>query len=40
MVGVVVILLVLFVVGPVVVFAGGALWSALLGLMLSKDADT
>ncbi len=39
MVGVVLILLALFVVGPIAIFAGGAIWSALMGWESSEDAD-
>jgi hypothetical protein len=38
-VGVVLILLALFVVGPVAVFVVGGVWSALMGYVLSDDAD-
>jgi hypothetical protein len=38
-VGAVLILLVLFLVGPFAVFLGGAAWSALVGWMASDDAD-
>ncbi|GIU86184.1 MAG: hypothetical protein KatS3mg009_0699 [Acidimicrobiia bacterium] len=37
--GAVVILVVLFVVGPFALFVGGAVWSALVGWMASDDAD-
>ncbi len=39
MLGVVVILIVLFVVGPIGLFVVGAAWSALNGWLLSDDAD-
>lgn len=39
MLGAVLILLVLFIVGPFAVFVGGAVWSALTGWMVSDDAD-
>ena len=39
MVGVVLILLALFVIGPIAVFAGGGIWSALIGWESSEDAD-
>jgi hypothetical protein len=39
MVGVVLILVVMFVVGPIAVFFGGGIWSALMGWLLSDDAD-
>ena len=39
MVGVVLILLALFVIGPIAVFAGGGIWSALVGWESSEDAD-
>jgi hypothetical protein len=37
--GAVLILLALFVVGPVLIFVGGAVWSALLGYELTEDAE-
>jgi hypothetical protein len=37
--GVIAILLALFVVGPFVIFVGGAIWSALIGWLESDDAD-
>jgi hypothetical protein len=37
--GVIAILLALFVVGPIAVFVGGAIWSALMGWLESEDAD-
>ena len=37
--GAVIILLVMFVVGPTALFLGGAAWSALMGLAVSDDAD-
>lgn len=39
MIGVVLILLALFVVGPIGLFLVGAAWSALNGWLLSDDAD-
>jgi len=39
MVGVVLILLVMVLVGPVAVMVGGAVWSALGGQVLADDAD-
>jgi hypothetical protein len=36
--GAVLILVALFVIGPILLFLAGALWSALLGWMLSEDA--
>jgi hypothetical protein len=39
-IGAVLIILVIFVVGPVGLFVVGALWSALHGWLLSEDADT
>ena len=39
MVGVAVIVLVMVVIGPVAVFLGGAVWSALFGWFLAADAD-
>jgi hypothetical protein len=38
-IGVVLILLVIFVVGPVGLFAVGGLWAALNGWLMSADAD-
>ena len=38
MVGVVLILLAIFVIGPVAVMLGGAIWSALMGFLLSENA--
>ena len=38
-IGAVLIVLVIFVVGPVGLFVVGALWSALHGWLLSEDAD-
>jgi len=35
----VIILIVLFVVGPVAVMSGGAAWSALFGLLVADEAD-
>ena len=40
MVGAVLILLVMFVVGPIGVFAAGAVWSAIHGWLESDAADT
>ncbi len=37
MVGVVLLLVVMFLVGPVALFVGGALWSALFGWLLGPD---
>jgi hypothetical protein len=39
MLGVVIILVVLFILGPIGLFVAGALWSALNGWLLSDDAD-
>ncbi len=39
MIGVVLVLLVIFVVGPVGLFVVGGMWSALTGWLLSADAD-
>ena len=39
MIGVVLVLLVIFVVGPIGLFVVGAAWSALTGWLLSEDAD-
>jgi len=38
-VGVIVIAVVMLLVGPVLVFLGGAMWSALFGVLESDDAD-
>jgi hypothetical protein len=38
-VGVVLVLLVIFVAGPIGLFVVGAAWSALSGWLLTKDAD-
>jgi hypothetical protein len=38
--GVVLILLVLVLVGPIAVMLGGAIWSALVGWLVGDDADT
>jgi hypothetical protein len=38
-VGVVLILLALFVVGPVSIFFGGAIWSALTGWLVTEDVE-
>ena len=40
MLGVVVIILVLVLVGPVAVMIGGALWTAVVGWLIGDDADT
>ncbi len=40
MLGVVLILLVLVLVGPIAVMLGGAIWSALVGWLVGDDADT
>jgi hypothetical protein len=40
MLGVVLIVLVLVLVGPIAVMLGGAIWSALVGWLLGDDADT
>jgi len=40
MAGVVLIVLALVLVGPIAVMLGGAVWSALLGWLLTDDADT
>jgi hypothetical protein len=37
--GAVLILIVLFVIGPIALFAAGAIWSAILGWFLVDDAD-
>ena len=39
MVGVVLVLLVIFIVGPVGLFVVGGMWSALYGWLMSADAD-
>ena len=39
MVGVVLIAIALLVVGPVALFVGGAIWSALVGQLLTTDAE-
>ena len=39
MVGVVLVLLAIFVVGPIGLFVVGAVWSALNGWLMSADAD-
>ena len=39
MVGIVLILLALFVVGPIAIFFAGGIWSALIGWVDSDDAD-
>jgi hypothetical protein len=38
--GVVLILVVLVLVGPIAVMLGGAIWSALVGWLVGDDADT
>ena len=38
--GVVIIVLILIVIGPVAVMMGGAAWSALVGWMVGDDAET
>jgi hypothetical protein len=37
--GVVLVLLGLFVIGPILLFFAGAIWSALLGFLLTEDAE-
>ena len=39
MIGVVLILLVIFVIGPIGLFVVGAAWSAVTGWLMSEDAD-
>ncbi|MDZ4827858.1 MAG: hypothetical protein SGJ13_15560 [Actinomycetota bacterium] len=39
MAGAVIILLVLFVIGPIAIMFGGAIWSALMGLFLTENAE-
>ncbi|MDQ1520042.1 MAG: hypothetical protein QOI55_1115 [Actinomycetota bacterium] len=39
MLGVILVLVALFVVGPMALFLAGAIWSALLGWLLTDDAD-
>jgi hypothetical protein len=39
MLGVVLIVLALVIVGPIAVMLGGAVWSALIGWLLTDDAD-
>ena len=39
MVGAVIILIVLFLAGPVAVMVGGAVWSALFGTLVGAEAD-
>ena len=39
MVGIVLILLAIFVIGPIAVFVGGAIWSLITGWLMSEDAD-
>jgi hypothetical protein len=38
-VGVVLVLIALFIAGPIALFVAGALWSAVLGWFLVEDAD-
>jgi hypothetical protein len=38
--GVVLVVLVMVLVGPIAVMLGGAVWSALVGWLLGDDADT
>jgi hypothetical protein len=38
--GVVLIVLVLVLIGPIAVMLGGAIWSAVVGWLLGDDADT
>jgi hypothetical protein len=38
-VGAVLVLIALFVVGPIALFLGGAIWSALAGFLMGSDAD-
>ena len=40
MVGVVIVLFIMFVAGPIGVFVVGVIWSALSGWLLTADADT
>ena len=40
MIGVILVLLGIFVVGPIGLFVVGAAWSALTGWLLTEDADT
>lgn len=37
--GVVLVLLAMFVVGPIAIMLAGAMWSALMGWLLAEDAD-
>ena len=39
MVGVVLIAIAMIVVGPIALFVGGAVWSALVGQLLTQDAE-
>jgi hypothetical protein len=39
MLGVVLILLALFVIGPIAIFFGGGIWSALMGWESTEDAE-
>ena len=38
-IGAVLILLVLFVIGPIAIFFGGGIWSALMGFLTTEDVD-
>ena len=40
MLGVVLVVLVMVLVGPIAVMLGGAIWSALVGWLVGDDADT
>lgn len=40
MLGVVLVILVMVLVGPIAVMLGGAIWSALVGWLVGDDADT
>lgn len=39
MVGGILILLVLFVIGPIAIMFGGAIWSAIMGFFLTENAE-
>ncbi len=39
MAGGVIILLVLFLIGPIAIMVGGAIWSALMGFFLTENAE-
>ena len=39
MLGAILVLVAIFVVGPIALFMGGAVWSALIGLLVADDAD-